>query len=530
MNLEQLLEQHLQASAAEQPAYPADVEAIKARGNRRRFTNRLMIASGVAAAVVLTVALATSLFPGERGVVAPTPTTSPTTTAPIDPSGPVSTLENAVAFFGEDGLTIQADGVDRLVPGDLYYESIYALIPDGFGGLMFQHGIAPPPWSQSSIMRLPAGASMPEVVVSGEGLASDSSRLIIGPVADGFAYAEWSGSVADETTVVVHVADLSGSDDRVVLNLTFPTTTMSTELIAAQYDRIALVEDKRCAEVHIYDVGVGGSEWSWTLDCELTPTDLTLSPDGRQLVILAWSTNENGGVTRQLLRFDTSLGLQGTVDAGDVWLVAWGSDEEVLAVGEAGAGSISLDNGRFTPIRQGSNFRLGNLGTVILADDATTGSRVAGLPCNPSTIASPNSTEWMTEADQAVTDTWEELRDLAATCEWEQLSDLAEQDQTSLSFGGQIRLAKLWVLDAASGFDTGKSLIDVTSVAPARTTDGWIWPAVASTNADADWQVLLDAGVLTEQEVAAMKEFGGYIGYRVGIADDGTWLFGIAGD
>ena len=70
MNLEQLLEQHLQASAAEQPAYPADVEAIKARGNRRRFTNRLMIASGVAAAVVLTVALATSLFPGERDVVA----------------------------------------------------------------------------------------------------------------------------------------------------------------------------------------------------------------------------------------------------------------------------------------------------------------------------------------------------------------------------------------------------------------------------------------------------------------------------
>lgn len=40
---------------------------------------------------------------------------------------------------------------------------------------------------------------------------------------------------------------------------------------------------------------------------------------------------------------------------------------------------------------------------------------------------------------------------------------------------------------------------------------------------DADWRVLLDAGVLTGQEVAAMKKFGGDIGYRVGIADDGTW-------
>ena len=379
-------------------------------------------------------------------------------------------------------------------------------------------------------MWLPAGASTPTVVVSGEGLASDSSRLIIGVVADGFAYADWSGAVADETTVVVHVADLSGSDARIVLDLTFPTTAMSTELIAAQHDRVAIVEDKRCAEVHIYDLGDGGSEWSWTLDCQLTPTDIALSPDGRQLVILAWSSDENGEVARQLLRFDTSLGLQETVDAGDVWFVAWESDEEALVVGEAGAGTISFDNGRFTAIHQGTNFRLGNLGTVILADDATTGSGEAGLPCNPSTVAAPNSTEWMAQADQAVTDTWQQLRNLAATCEWEQLSDIAEQDQTSISFGGQIRLAKLWVLDAASGFDSGQSLLNVTSLAPARTTDGWIWPAVAGTDADADWQVLLDAGLLTEQEVADMKEFGGYIGYRVGIADDGTWLFGIAGD
>ena len=150
MNLEKLLEQHLQASAADQPAYPADVEAIKARGNRRRFTNRLMIATGVAAAVVVTVALATSsLFPGEPDVVSPSPTT-PTiaTTVPGDTGAPVSTLNDAVAFFGEEGLTIQADGEDRLVPGDQYYEYIYALVADGYGGMLYQHGIAPPPWSQ----------------------------------------------------------------------------------------------------------------------------------------------------------------------------------------------------------------------------------------------------------------------------------------------------------------------------------------------------------------------------------------------
>ncbi|MBK5268869.1 MAG: hypothetical protein JJE47_15730 [Acidimicrobiia bacterium] len=210
--------------------------------------------------------------------------------------------------------------------------------------------------------------------------------------------------------------------------------------------------------------------------------------------------------------------------------MAWDSDQEALVVGSAGAGRIRFGDGKFEAMRDGMNFRLGYVGGVVLADDATTGSGMNQLPCNPSAFADPESSEWMASADEAVVETWQELRNLAAACEWEQLSDIAEQDQTSISFGGPIRLVKLWVLESASGSDSGTELLDVTSLPPARTTDGWVWPAVSSTNADADWQVLLDAGLLTEKEVADMKDFGGYLGFRVGIADDGTWLFGIAGD
>ena len=45
---------------------------------------------------------------------------------------------------------------------------------------------------------------------------------------------------------------------------------------------------------------------------------------------------------------------------------------------------------------------------------------------------------------------------------------------------------------------------------------------------DADWE---DVGELhNEEEIASMKEFGGYVGYRVGMTKDGDWAFFVEGD
>jgi hypothetical protein len=35
----------------------------------------------------------------------------------------------------------------------------------------------------------------------------------------------------------------------------------------------------------------------------------------------------------------------------------------------------------------------------------------------------------------------------------------------------------------------------------------------------------------TDEEIQSMKEtFGGYLGWRVGIREDGTWLYFVSGD
>lgn len=523
MNLEQLLEQHLQASAADLPPYPTDVEAIKARGSRRRFATRIMVATGVAAAIVVTVVLVTSFLPPEPDVVQPAPTP---TTVPTQPDVPVAvtTLDGVVAFFGEEGLTLQADGVERLIPGDRYYESIYMAISDGAGGLLFQHGIAPPPWGQDSIVRLAAGANSPEVVVSADDSSPGESRLILGLVDGGFAFADYA-DVGEEIRLTVHIAAVDGSSSRVALDASFPLSVVSTELVAAQGNRIAVVEYRPCAKVHMYDLAGQPVGSPATLECDITPDDAALSPDGSQLLVVG--SRDSSSV---LLKLDTSTGaVVETLEVGDVWAVAWDSDQEALVVGSAGAGRIRFGNGNFEAMRDGMNFRLGSVGRVVLADDATTGSGLNELPCEVIPVPDAASSEWMAGADQAVVETWQELRNLAAACEWEQLSDIAEQDQTSISFGGPIRLAKLWVLEANAGSDSGRALLDVTSLPPARTPDGWVWPAVSFTGSDADWQTLIDGGVLTAVEVAQMKD-GGYLGFRVGIADDGTWQFGIAGD
>jgi hypothetical protein len=47
---------------------------------------------------------------------------------------------------------------------------------------------------------------------------------------------------------------------------------------------------------------------------------------------------------------------------------------------------------------------------------------------------------------------------------------------------------------------------------------------------EADYRELVDAGLYTEADVEQWERFGGYTGYRVGIAADGEWLSFVAGD
>jgi hypothetical protein len=67
-----------------------------------------------------------------------------------------------------------------------------------------------------------------------------------------------------------------------------------------------------------------------------------------------------------------------------------------------------------------------------------------------------------------------------------------------------------------------------------RTGDIYVWPWAYDRNpadlTDAQKDTLAGAGAATRKQLDQMAEFGQYLGWRVGIRRDGTWLFFVAGD
>ena len=60
-------------------------------------------------------------------------------------------------------------------------------------------------------------------------------------------------------------------------------------------------------------------------------------------------------------------------------------------------------------------------------------------------------------------------------------------------------------------------------------TTFYVWPAAhAEDPPDADWEDVDE--LYNEEEIASMKEFGRYVGYRVGMTKDGDWAFFVEGD
>jgi hypothetical protein len=59
----------------------------------------------------------------------------------------------------------------------------------------------------------------------------------------------------------------------------------------------------------------------------------------------------------------------------------------------------------------------------------------------------------------------------------------------------------------------------------------YAWPAVqCSTSTEEDYESLVESGLYTEEEVRAFKGAGGFLGWRIGITDEGDWLYFTAGD
>ncbi|HEX2241501.1 MAG TPA: hypothetical protein VHJ82_10230 [Actinomycetota bacterium] len=142
----------------------------------------------------------------------------------------------------------------------------------------------------------------------------------------------------------------------------------------------------------------------------------------------------------------------------------------------------------------------------------------------------------------AVADVRLEIARLAVACDYDGLETLAldGRDFFSFSFGADESPGRYWRRDDRR-YETLATLVRLFEL-PYVTSDFqespdeptivvYSWPSANGPNpTEEDWQQLIDAGLYTENEVEQMKDFGGYIGYRIGILEDGDWIYFIAGD
>jgi hypothetical protein len=78
----------------------------------------------------------------------------------------------------------------------------------------------------------------------------------------------------------------------------------------------------------------------------------------------------------------------------------------------------------------------------------------------------------------------------------------------------------------------GDILPVVLSMPAGKQDDIYVWPA-AFAKQPSQWTAedLEDLRILySEEDIRSFEQAGGYLGYRVGIREDGTWLFFVAGD
>lgn len=136
----------------------------------------------------------------------------------------------------------------------------------------------------------------------------------------------------------------------------------------------------------------------------------------------------------------------------------------------------------------------------------------------------------------AVRDTAMFLLDAAVQCDQEQLASAATEAGTSLSFG-DVTPERAFALP--EGDERYVAIVTLLTRLPyaADTQDGsttYVWPRVHAREwADSDeaWQEVADAGLHDAAMLAEMRGAGsGYLGWRLGITEDGTWQFLIAGD
>jgi hypothetical protein len=141
-----------------------------------------------------------------------------------------------------------------------------------------------------------------------------------------------------------------------------------------------------------------------------------------------------------------------------------------------------------------------------------------------------------TELPDAAAVTRQAIVDAAIACNWDALRDLAAASGREFvySFGGGDDPVSYWQSLEPSTNGPLRAMVIVLR-APFRAFDtaggsGFAWPEAFEADPLTDAHLLPLAELYTVEDFARFREFGGYVGWRVGINSDGTWRYFVAGD
>lgn len=138
------------------------------------------------------------------------------------------------------------------------------------------------------------------------------------------------------------------------------------------------------------------------------------------------------------------------------------------------------------------------------------------------------------DIDEPASETARLLLDAALHCDEQVLFTVADESGTQLTFGA-LEPGQMFGLPERDTpyYAILAKLLGRTGPAQITTDEGtiWAWPAAfANPDVDSNWQRLVDADLYTQEEVEEMRKLDGYLGWRIGIATDGTWQYFVAGD
>jgi hypothetical protein len=478
-------------------------------GRRRRRTRQLAAAAGTAMIVTVVVGvLAFKPASAPDPIVATTTTTAPnTTTSTIGSMIPAT--EGVLLATPNDGIVISGfDGTRHALTSDLYYEAIAWVISDGAGGIIFQHEVTPLPWAQGSILHLPAGATTPSVLVTPD------PQTYIRPL-------------DTESGLLLYRVDSGGSSEVRAIDprtQAIRTVVPATEfLISAGADEGLVVSaiGGDCPRLEVFLLDGSPVE---------TPSP---EPEGCQIGFINDIAFSGGYIytiedaeERSLVRREFTTGETISTPIDSAWSVA------ALPDGTVAAGGTEIIVGSFqgdafvetTRLPASTSF---TLATVDGFPAATLGSGTVELPCTPLELP-PVSPQGLPEA---VEDRRLLIFEMAASCDLEGLAEIAIADGTVFSYGSDADPLRSWIRSARNGFDVMAWTVRLFNADPAIDPVGtYAWPAVHATGADEDWNAL--SGILTAAEFDQYSQYrdSGWLGLRIGIAEDGTWRYFVAGD